>query len=258
MVQAQALSRRDRVRAATTQEILQTARKLLVEEGVAAISLRAIAREMGMTAPALYRYFGSHEELLRYVVGDIFTELASHVKAAINAAVEAVGDRRSPDDLMAVKLIAGCRAFRAWALEHVPEFEMIFGSPLPGLDIEHDDPVTECGYQFGQIFLDLFGNLYRRRPFPIKPDKDIDPSLRRQLARYRDLVGTELPLGALLTFLRCWVLLYGEVALEVGGHLAFALDDATPMFELMLNDLAPMVGLDYRAGRPSAPAPPES
>ena len=60
----QALSRRDRVRAATTQEILQTARKLLVEDGPAAISLRAIAREMGMTAPALYRYFGSHDELL--------------------------------------------------------------------------------------------------------------------------------------------------------------------------------------------------
>src|SRR6266705_2277028 len=71
----QAPSRRDRVRAATSQEIVQTARRLLVEQGIAAVSLRAIAREMGMTAPALYRYYDSHEELLRHVVADIFNEL---------------------------------------------------------------------------------------------------------------------------------------------------------------------------------------
>lgn len=252
MVQAQALSRRDRMRAATTQEILQTARQLLVEQGAAAISLRAIAREMGMTAPALYRYFDSHEELLRYVVGDIFTELASSVRAAIEAAAQAAGTELPPEDMMAVKLIAGCRAFRAWALEHVPEFDMIFGSPLPGLHLQHDDPVLECGYQFGQVFLDLFGNLYRRRPFAIPADAEIDPSLRSQLTRYRELVGSDLPLGALLTFLRCWMLLYGAVALEVGGHLAFALDDPSPMFELMLSDLAPIVGLQYSAPRTEA------
>ena len=74
-VTVQAPSRRDRVRAATSQEIVQTARRLLVQEGPDAVSLRAIAREMGMTAPALYRYFDSHEELLRHVVADIFTEL---------------------------------------------------------------------------------------------------------------------------------------------------------------------------------------
>jgi hypothetical protein len=66
-----------------------------------------------------------------------------------------------------------------------------------------------------------------------------------QLSRYRELVGTDLPLGALQTFLRCWVLLYGTVSLEAFGHLKFALDDPSPMFELMLADLAPMVGLQY-------------
>jgi AcrR family transcriptional regulator len=239
-------SRRDRVRAATTQEILQTARHLLVEQGASAISLRAIAREMGMTAPALYRYFDSHEELLRHVVGDIFTDLTDHVRAAIAAAAEAAGPRVPPPELMARKLVAGCREFRKWAFEHAAEFDMIFGSPLPGLQLEHDDPVVECGYQFGQVFLDLFSNLYRRSPFPISPDDQIDPALRSQLDRYRTLVGSDLPLGALLTFLRCWVLLYGTVALEVGGHLKFALDDATPMFELMMSDLGQILGLEVR------------
>jgi AcrR family transcriptional regulator len=246
----QVLSRRDRVRAATTQEILQTARKLLVEQGPTAVTLRAIAREMGMTAPALYRYFDSHEELLRHLVADIFTELADHVRAAIHAARDEVGQDLSEAELMAVMLIAGCREFRAWTLQHVPEFSMIFGSPLPGLEVLHEltpDPTVDCGYQFGQVFLDLFGNLYRKRPFPIPADDDMDPSLRRQLGRYRDIVGTDLPLGALQTFLRCWVLLYGTVSLEAFGHMKFALDDAAPMFELMLADLAPMIGLEYHS-----------
>ena len=63
----QAVSRRDRVRAATTGEIKETARRILVAEGPEAVSLRAIAREMGMTAPALYRYFSSREDLIRHV-----------------------------------------------------------------------------------------------------------------------------------------------------------------------------------------------
>jgi len=241
-------SRRDRVRAATTQEIIQTARRLVVEQGPTDVSLRAIAREMGMTAPALYRYFGSHEDLLRHVVADIFTELATHVRAGIHAASAAASPRLSEAEIMAVKMIAGCQAFRAWAVDHVPEFSMIFGSPLPGLEVLHEihgDPTVDCGYQFGQVYLDLFGELYRRRPFDVPADSEIQPSLRGQLARYRELVGSQLPLGALQTFLRCWVLLYGTVSLEVFGHMKFALDDATPMFELMLSDMAQLIGLDY-------------
>lgn len=252
----QAPSRRDRVRAATTQEIIQTARRLLVEQGASAVSLRAIAREMGMTAPALYRYFGSHEELLRHVAASIFTEIAEHVRGAIQSAADRAGPLLSDAEVMAVKLIAGCREFRAWALEHVPEFSMIFGSPMPGLEALHEmsrDPTIDCGYQFGQVFLDLFGDLYRRRPFPIPADDKIQPSLRTQLGQYRELVGSDLPLGALQTFLRCWVLLYGTVSLEAFGHMQFALDDSAPMFELMLSDLAPMVGLDYPPDAQASP-----
>ena len=247
-VTVQAPSRRDRVRAATTQEIIQTARKLLVQEGPDAVSLRAIAREMGMTAPALYRYFDSHEELLRHVVADIFTDLATHVRTAIHEAADLSGADLPEAEVMVLKMIAGCREFRAWTLTHVPEFSMIFGSPVPGLEVLHEmhgDPTADCGYQFGQVFLDVFSDLYRRRPFTIPADNEIQPSLRDQLVRYRELVHVDLPLGALQTFLRCWVLLYGTVSLEVFGHMRFALDDPSPMFELMLSDLAPMIGLEY-------------
>src|ERR1700733_15000897 len=99
----QAPSRRDRVRAATTQEIIQTARKLLVQEGPEAVSLQAIAREMGMTAPALYRYFGSHDELLRHVVADIFTDLATHVRTAVHEAADLSGADLPEAEVMVLK-----------------------------------------------------------------------------------------------------------------------------------------------------------
>src|SRR6266545_499844 len=78
-------TRRERMRAATLDEIKQTARQLLIDDGPAAISLRAIAREMGMTAPALYRYFTSHEALLDGLGGDLKDELIGELEQARDA-----------------------------------------------------------------------------------------------------------------------------------------------------------------------------
>jgi AcrR family transcriptional regulator len=239
------LSRRDRLRASTSQEIIQIARRLLVEQGSAAISLRAIAREMGMTAPALYRYFASHEELIHHVIADIFTELADYLEDALRGADGSGAPAGAATDPTAIRLIASAQAFRAWAIAHLAEFGLVFGTPLPGVELLHDDPLSECGQRFGGIFLRLFDDLWRIKPFSVPTDAQIEPSLRAQLARYREFLGTDLPLGVLQTFLRSWVLLYGTVSLEVFGHLKFALDDSAPMFELMLTDLAAMIGLEY-------------
>ena len=97
----QTLNRRDRVRAATTTEIKQTARRILVSEGPDAVSLRAIAREMGMTAPALYRYFGSHEELIKHVIADIFTELTADLQAESERDTPPTAPAELPDGLSA-------------------------------------------------------------------------------------------------------------------------------------------------------------
>lgn len=243
----QTLSRRDRVRAETTIEIKQTARKILIEQGPEAVTLRAIARDMGMTAPALYRYFGSLEDLIQHVVGDIFTEIGEDIEAAIDAA----------GDSMTVKMIAACREFRRWGLAHKAEFGLLFGTPLPTLEALHDnqDVVAECAGKFSGVFFALFVELWRKHPFPVPADDEIDPGLREQLARYRDGLGVDLPLGAGLTFLRCWVRLYGMVSLEVFGHLHFALDDAAPMFELTLAELADLVHLEYPPTPAAPPAP---
>jgi AcrR family transcriptional regulator len=240
-------TRRDRLRAATTDEIVQTARRLLVTSGPDAVTLRAIAREMGMTAPGLYRYFDSREELLRNVCANIFTELTGGIRQAIEAAAAPVQAADPMAAKLTVKLVAACSEFRRWSLSHQAEFGMLFGVPLPGVGHLSDvhDIAEECALAFAGTFFALFLELWDAVPFPVPQAADIDPGLRDQIRRYRGELGTDLPLGVVLTFLRGWTVLYGAVAMEVFGHMKFALEDPAPMFELTLSDLATLVGLRY-------------
>jgi AcrR family transcriptional regulator len=240
-------SRRDRLRAATTDEIVQTARRLLVTSGPDAVTLRAIAREMGMTAPGLYRYFDSREELLRHVCAGIFIELTTGIRQAIDAAAAPATAADPTAAKLTVKMVAACGEFRRWSLGHQAEFGLLFGVPLPGVSHLGDvhDIAEECALAFAGTFFALFLELWSAARFRVPEAADIDPGLRDQLLRYRAELGTDLPLGAVLTFLRCWTVLYGAVAMEVFGHMNFALDDPAPMFELTLSDLAGLVGLRY-------------
>src|SRR3989442_2870030 len=108
-------SRRARVRAATVREIKDAARRVLVASGPDGLALRAIARDMGMTAPALYRYFPSREELLTALVADLYHELTD--------AMETAGDALPAGDLPG-RLTAVSRTFRQWSLDHPREFAL--------------------------------------------------------------------------------------------------------------------------------------
>ena len=234
------LSRRDRVRAETTAEIKQTARKILVEQGPEAVTLRAIAREMGMTAPALYRYFGSHEELIQHVVGDIFTEIGAGIEARSTAAGGG----------MTEKMVAACREFRRWGLGHKAEFGMLFGTPLPTLEAAHDDLVAECAGKFSAVFFALFYELWSKQPFPIPRDDEIDPALRAAAgqvpggARRGPAARGRADLPALLGP----AVRHGQPggvrppALRAGGR--------RPMFEITLAELAQLVNLEYPPRQP--------
>src|SRR5215217_2756877 len=108
-----AVSRRDRLRGSTLDEILDVARRQLVASGTGGISLRAIAREMGMTAPALYRYFDSLEDLVVALVAACYDDLT--------AAIVAERDRNAEQPVGA-RMIECAREFRRWAITHRPEF----------------------------------------------------------------------------------------------------------------------------------------
>jgi AcrR family transcriptional regulator len=232
-------------------EIKDTARRILVAEGVDGLSLRAIAREMGMTAPALYRYFPSREDLVVHLIADLYGELAEAMAAA--------RDAQGPEDTPG-RLSAACRAFRQWAVGHPREFALLFGSPIPGLEAgRRGGEVTvahEAGDRFGGIFAELVARIYVTRPFAVPAEADIDPLLRQELAEWCTSFPVPLPIGVAKVFLSCWIRLYGTVAMEVFGHLKFAVADAEPVFEAELRDLAGKlgVGADYRPPTPR-PAP---
>jgi AcrR family transcriptional regulator len=242
------LKRRDRLRAATTAEIIATARRLLLESGPQGISLRAIAREMGMTAPGLYRYFDDREELIQHLIADIFNELHDEIETEITAHTlppDATPEQESMH--LAAKMVAACRAFRSWSLAHPGEFGLVFGVPLPiDLDTAQDDIASACASRFASLFFGLFIHLWETVRFPIPSDDEIDPALMAQLGRHVEMMHQgDLPAGAHVIFLRCWTALYGAVALEVFGHLNFALENPEPLFEYVLSDLAKLVGLSY-------------
>jgi AcrR family transcriptional regulator len=219
-------TRRSRARAATTSEIKATARRLLVDDGPDALTLRAIAREMGMTAPALYRYFGSHED----IVGGLCLDVLSEITTTLERARDTVG-REDPLG----RLMAACRAFRDWSLAHPREFQLLFASRSETPPPAHAEVGEDLS--FGAVFLGIFIEIWQARPFAVPTEDQLPARLVSQLETFSRYAGDTLPLGALAAYLAGWVRLYGAVTIEVFGHLGFALSDAEPMFEAMLADM---------------------
>lgn len=247
-------TRRERVRAATVDEIKAVARRLLVEEGPEAMTLRAIAREMGMTAPGLYRYFPSHEDLHKAVVADTYDRLVVVLSEARDgaAAARAADPRLAAKPLVAVELVCAAKAFRQWAADHPREFALVFGTPMPPLSGVDDDPAHAAGWRFGAVWVEIFVRLWSEHPFPVPADDALPAGLRSQLAEYRaslSSVGGDaaaaLPLGAIDVFLQAWVQLYGLVAMDVFNHLHFCLTDIGPFFETSLAAIGRTLGIEY-------------
>lgn len=229
---ARQLSRRDRQRAATAAEITATARRLLVEDGPEGVTLRAIAREMGMTAPALYRYFSSHEELRAAVEEELFQELVAAIAAAWASATAESGKDRP---------MTVVRTFRGWAVDHPREFELIFAQTatrsVAGAALSRDAEAGLGIERFGAHFLTLYQQWWAEHPFPVPAEDSLEPALAEQLRSYQAEFAPDLPIGALKVFLAVWIRVYGLVALEVFGHLRFALSDVEPLFEAMMSEM---------------------
>ena len=237
------MSRRMRIRAATLAEIKTSARNLLSAHGPGGVSLRAIAREMGMTAPALYRYFSSLDDLLLALRAEFFAELSAQITDASG---------RLPADDVDGRLLAALRAFRSWALANRAEFILLFGP--------RDEPFTttepHCAalqhekQRFAAIFLSLFNRLLEEGRVPLPDTASFSPELRAQLhlfARDAGFAGANATEGALRVLTACWVRLYGLVCMEVFRSMPFTVGDLEPLFEAELCDVLTSIGVRYRA-----------
>ncbi|WP_441248532.1 TetR/AcrR family transcriptional regulator [Kitasatospora sp. McL0602] len=180
-------SRRERLRAGTVQEIKQAALGLIAEHGSANLRFTDIARSMGMTPPALYRYFADRDELLTALVADSFDTLSD--------ALTATRDTVPPDDLDG-RFLATCVTYRAWALRNPERFALIFGSPVPGYAAPADGPTVAAARRAMEHMVELVTATAERGRFgsPLVPDAE------------------EATLLA-------WATVHGFVTLEAHGHL---------------------------------------
>lgn len=224
--------RRHRVRDEALAEILRTGRRLLVEEGPGAVTLRAIAREMGMTAPGLYRYYAGHRDLIQALASSLYDELAAALAAARD---------RHPDAGPGGQLREVCRELRRWALAHPREFGLLFAKPDADADTTPGTAAHDSVWRFGGVLLDLMVRLWREGT--IAPPTGLDPAWTAQLEEVREhLDGEPVPLEVIYVFVACWARLYGTVAVEVFGHLDFALTDPEPLFERTLDEILTALG----------------
>jgi AcrR family transcriptional regulator len=226
--------RRERVRQATVEEIKTVARAQMAAEGTAGVNLRSIAREMGMTAPALYRYFGSRDDLVTALVTDAYDALAD----AMEAAVAAVPAGRHAD-----RVRAAFGAFRAWGLGHPTEFALIFGSPIPGYVAP--DTTRPAGTRYTNLLAGLLVEAYAAGALdPAGIDLRVPDRLGRQLKdlqRRGGFPGAPVPVVAF--GLSAWTRVHGLVTLEVFGHLAPAVGDGAALFEQELDAIVRQSGL---------------
>ena len=134
----QTTSRRDRLRAQASAEIKTIALELMADGGPDAISLRAIARQMGMTAGAIYGYFPTRDDLITTLIRDVHTSLVDALEAARDTV---------PRDDPAGRILAWALAFREWALANPQGFRLIYGDPVPGYQVPEGGAAPEAEHR---------------------------------------------------------------------------------------------------------------
>jgi AcrR family transcriptional regulator len=223
---------RERARAEITAAIKEEARKRLAEDGAAKLSLRAVARELGMVSSAVYRYYASRDELLTALIIDAYD--------AVGAAAEKAEETAPPGD-PAAAWIAVCRAVRRWALDNPHEYALIHGSPVPGYSAPEDTtgPASRVGLALIAVLRDAYAEGWLREPADPTP-QPVAEDIGRLLERLD--AGLPAPVGARLV--AAWAQLHGLVGFEVFGQFENVVAARDAFFDLAAAGLARSVGLE--------------
>jgi len=182
---------RDRFRAQMVDEIKQLALRQLAEGGPQALSVNAIAKDLGVSGPALYRYFANRDALLTELILDAYADLAAAMRAA-DPGLPPLAD-----------------AYRAWAIGNPHRYRLLFASPLPGYQA-HDERLVAAAQHSMDLMLD-------RLPAGPAPGPELAAEIS-EWARRRGLDGVD-PSVALHAF-TAWSRLHGLVSLEIEGNYA--------------------------------------
>ncbi|MGW7330014.1 TetR/AcrR family transcriptional regulator [Streptomyces sp. NPDC054840] len=220
---------RERARIEVTAAIKDEARRMLAAEGAAKLSLRAVARELGMVSSALYRYFPSRDDLLTALIIDAYDSVGASAETA---------DARAAGAPPRARWIAVCEAVRSWALEHPHEYALIYGSPVPG----YSAPIDTVGpaSRVGNTFIGILRAAYEGPGLALPP---LPPTLRPEADRMTADFAEGLPPEVTAALVAAWAQVVGLVSCELFGQFNRVVEDRAAFFAHAADQLAHRVGL---------------
>ncbi|MGW3463210.1 TetR/AcrR family transcriptional regulator [Streptomyces olivaceoviridis] len=220
---------RARARQEVTAAIKEAARRQLAAEGAAKLSLRAVARELGMVSSALYRYFPSRDDLLTALIIDAYDSVGE----AAERARDAVADAPPP-----ARWIAVCEAVRDWALAHPHEYALIYGSPVPGYSAP--ETTVPAAARVGMVFIGIVRDAHEGPGLSgLSLPADLRPEGTRMVADF----AADVPPEAAVALVAAWAQLFGLIGFELFGQFNRVVEDRETFFRHAAGRLAEGVGL---------------
>ncbi|WNI26286.1 TetR/AcrR family transcriptional regulator [Streptomyces sp. ITFR-16] len=229
---------RERARIEVTAAIKDEARRQLAAEGAAKLSLRAVARELGMVSSALYRYFASRDELLTALIVDAYDAVGeaaerAHRTAAADGSVP-VGGHATPLS----RWVAVACAVRDWALAHPHEYALIYGSPVPGYTAPQ--ATVAPASRVGLVLIAIVEDAHREEGLALPPLAD---ELRPEAERLAADLAPGLPPAVAAPLVAAWSQLFGLLSFEIFGQFNRVVEAREVFFRHAVTELARTVGL---------------
>ncbi|MFB7992171.1 TetR/AcrR family transcriptional regulator [Streptomyces sp. NPDC056002] len=229
---------RARAREEVTAAIKDEARRQLAAEGAAKLSLRAVARELGMVSSALYRYFPSRDDLLTALIIDAYDSVGEAAERADAALLEEAAKSGAGAIAPVRRWVTVGEAVRAWALAHPHEYALIFGSPVPG----YTAPMTTvpAASRVGLLFVGIVRDAYQGRGIAEPP---LSEELRPEAERLGAHLAPDLPPAVVAALVAAWAQLFGLIGFELFGQFNRVVEDRSTFFTHAATQLAHGVGL---------------
>jgi len=213
------------------QEVIkETAWQQIAGEGAAALSLRAIARKLNITAPAIYNYFPSRDDLVTALIVDAFTSLGDSQKDSIKS---------TPTNKPQASLFTLGLSYRDWALTYPQRYQLIFGTPIPGYEAPADITLPAAAWALIPL-METLQALYDAGKLRIENLAKLTPALKSMLRAWQEFVresGTEVHIEVLYLAFVIWSRVHGLVTLELGHQTPSFITDPGEIFQRELETI---------------------
>jgi AcrR family transcriptional regulator len=212
------------------ERIKSTSRRLMAEKGASGLSLREVAREMGVVSSALYRYFATRDDLLTALIVDAYNDLGEYAERAALRVPRSDSRRR---------LHAAAAAIRKWAKSNPNEYALLYGSPVPGYEAPQFtvEPAARVALVLGTIVADAW------QQSSADPEDDDDGSTMKGLLETRNLDGAMpgVPEPVRALSLMVWSQIFGCISFELFGHYKGSVRNINRFFTIVVDEAANLV-----------------